>query len=375
MNHRERYIETLLFGKPDKVPFEPGSPRESTLKAWHAQGLEEGRHYLDAVRDELGLNGDPRHKTLDPGVSFLMVPQFEEKVIEQRESSLVVQDWKGNVCEILDAYDVSYLRSPRDFVTRRWLKLPVENRDDWEAMKQRYDPLDPRRYPADFDARCAALRKRDGILAVSVAGPFWQMREWVGAEEICMLFLTDPDFVRDMIAFWEEFISRVLAEVFKRVDLDAVYMAEDMAFKEKSFISPDMSREFLLPTWRRWVEQIKAARCPVIDMDSDGWIGDLIPVWIEAGINVCDQIEVAAGCDVVEFRKRFGRAIAYRGAVDKRLIAKGGETIERELARIVPPVLKDGGFIPSCDHGVPPDISWPNYLHYCRILAKLTGWL
>ena len=24
MNHRERYLETLLFGKPDRIPFLPG---------------------------------------------------------------------------------------------------------------------------------------------------------------------------------------------------------------------------------------------------------------------------------------------------------------------------------------------------------------
>ncbi|MBN1865696.1 hypothetical protein JW916_00235 [Candidatus Sumerlaeota bacterium] len=375
MNPRQRYLETLSFGRPDKIPFEPGQPRESTLEVWHEQGLDDGRHYLDAVQEELGLNEDPCGDELDPSASFLMIPQFEEKVIEQRESSLVVQDWKGNVCEILDVYDASYLRSPKDFVTRRWLKLPVENRDDWEAMKERYNPLDPARYPEDFDARCEAWRERDKILGVTIPGPFWQMREWLGAEELYMLFLTDPEWVRDMVVFWEDFVSRVLGEILKRVSPDVVRVSEDIAFKEKSFISPDMTREFLLPTWRRWVEEIRAAGCFLIDMDSDGWIGELIPVWIEAGINVCNPIEVAAGCDVVEFRKRFGGRIAYRGAVDKRLIAKGGEAIENELERIVPPMLEGGGFIPSCDHGVPPDISWPDYLHYCRVLARLTGWL
>lgn len=28
-----------------------------------------------------------------------------------------------------------------------------------------------------------------------------------------------------------------------------------------------------------------------------------------------------------------------------------------------------------CDHGVPPDISWPNFVEYSRLLAELTGWL
>ncbi len=46
-----------------------------------------------------------------------------------------------------------------------------------------------------------------------------------------------------------------------------------------------------------------------------------------------------------------------------------------EVRRVVPPLLAEGGFIPSCDHGVPPDISWRNFIEYSRLLAQLTGWL
>ena len=86
-------------------------------------------------------------------------------------------------------------------------------------------------------------------------------------------------------------------------------------------------------------------------------------------------MEVAAGNDIVEYRGRFGRQMAYIGGIDKRALAKGGDTMRAELTRVVPPLLEQGGFIPSCDHGVPPDISWPNFVEYTRLLARLTGWL
>ena len=111
-----------------------------------------------------------------------------------------------------------------------------------------------------------------------------------------------------------------------------------------------------------------------VDVDSDGYIGELIPLWIESGLNVCDPIEVAAHNDINEFRRRFGHKMAYRGGVDKRAIAKGGDVIRTELKRLAP-VVKDGGYIPKCDHGVPSDISWPNFVDYSRLLAQMTGWL
>jgi len=376
MNRRERYLETMLFGAPDKIPFAPGGPRESTLRAWRAQGLPENADWFATLKQEIGFEDDPPGKPMPPlGVSFLMNPMFEEKVIEKREHSLVVQDWKGNVCEILDVYDVSYLREAKDFVTRRWLKLPVESREDWEQMKARYDPKDPARFPEDFDARCVAWRGREDVLGVAVHGPYWQLREWVGAEQLCLLFLTDPDLVRDMICFWADFASTMLGEILQHVDIDHFFINEDMAFKEHSFISPDMAREFLAPCWRQWVEQARAGGARVLEVDSDGYAGGLIPVWIEAGFNCSSPNEVAAGCDVVEFRERFGRKMALRGGVDKRLMAKGGRALRDELERIIPAMLKEGGFIPGCDHGVPPDVSWPHFVEYARRLAELTGWV
>jgi len=35
--------------------------------------------------------------------------------------------------------------------------------------------------------------------------------------------------------------------------------------------------------------------------------------------------EVAAGCDVAQFREQYGTQIGYLGGIDKRAIAKGGQ--------------------------------------------------
>lgn len=374
MTFRERYLEALLFGKPDRIPLLPGGPRESTLKAWHQQGLPEAKHYRRALLEELGLPPMPGG-THGVEVSFQMIPTFEEKVLEHKHGHYIVQDWMGAITEISDEYDYTYIRSAKDFVTRKWHKFPVESRADWERMRERYCLDTPGRFAEDFSERYRDLQQRDDVLSVHFNGPFWQLREWCGFENLCMLFIDDPDFVQDMITFWTDFVSQMLARIFEHVTLDRVGISEDMAFKGRSMISPAMVRRFLLPSYKRWVEQIKASGCQIIDMDSDGYIGELIPIWIEAGINVCDPIEVAAGNDIVAYRRQFGRKMAYKGGVDKRAIARGGAVMEAELMRVVPPLLEDGGYIPGCDHGVPPDISWPNFVEYSRLLAQLCGWL
>ncbi len=375
MTARRRMLETMLFRRPDRVPLQPGGGRRSTLEAWHRQGLP--ADVADYNEYAYRLSGgtlpwpaaDSRFR-----VNERLIPIFEEKVIEERPDSRVVQDWKGNICEIGKEFTVAHLRDAIDFVTRRWIKCPVENRKDWEDIQRRYDSDDPARLPADAAALGARLADREGYLQLHFSGPFWQLREWVGFEGLCTLFYDDPDLVREMIAFWESHVSRLLRRTFEHVIPDEVHLSEDMAYKCFSMISPAMTREFILPTWKRWGEIIRGAGVPVYGMDSDGFIGELIPLWIEAGINMCDPIEVAAGNDLPAFRRQFGRSMAYRGGVDKRAMARGGRAIKDEIARLRP-VIDDGGFVPSCDHGVPSDVAWPDYVRYVGLLARATGWL
>ena len=374
MTPRERYLQTLLFGNPDKIPFSPGGPRESTRAAWHRQGLPADVNWLDYLLETLGIEPEQTMPHVGLGANFRLMPEFEQKVLEHKDGHYIVQDWKGNICEISDEFDVSYLREAKDFCTRRWIRCPVENRDDWEQMKLRYALDTPGRFPDDFAQRCEAAKDRDYPLSVTVSGPFWQLREWCGFEGLCFMMIEQPDLVADMAAFWTEFVSAMFERILRHVVPDRMAINEDMAYKAKAMVSPAMMREYCKPSYVRWAKQLKAAGCPIIDVDSDGFIGEIIPIWLESGVNACDPIEVAALNDICAFRRKFGRQIAYRMGVDKRAIAKGGQVIRDELKRIEP-VVKDGGFIPGCDHAVPSDISWPNFVDYCRLLAQMTGWL
>jgi hypothetical protein len=66
--------------------------------------------------------------------------------------------------------------------------------------------------------------------------------------------------------------------------------------------------------------------------------------------------------------------MAYRGGIDKRAMAKGRSAIKKEIERLMP-VIESGGYIPGCDHGVPADVSWPDFVQYVKLLAHATGWL
>ncbi|MBI2843202.1 MAG: hypothetical protein HYX78_07355 [Armatimonadetes bacterium] len=374
LTFREQYLNTLLFEKPDRVPLFPGEAREATQRAWREQGLPQEIGYYEAMLQELRL---PSMKfSLDRlPISFAMLPVFEEKVIEHKDGHFLVQDWSGAIVEISDEYDFTYLRWPsKSIVTRKWHKFPVESRSDWEQIRERYLVDTPGRFPEHFAEFSRSLDDRENAVYVHVDGPFYQLRSWCGFENLCMLLIDDPEFVQEMIDFWTEFISQALSRTSEHITLDRVCVSEDIAYKAHSMVSQDMVRTFFMPTYERWASEVRAAGCPVFDIDSDGYVEELLPMWIEAGFNVCHPMEVAADNDIVAYRKRFGKKMAYVGGVDKRAMAAGGKAIEDEVRRLTP-LIKEGGYIPSCDHQVPADVSWSDYLYYSRLLAEACGWL
>lgn len=374
MNNRERFLQTMLFQNPDRIPLSPGGPRESTLAAWRQQGLPECDDYFAVVLSELGISNGAVLRWHHLGCSSKMMPEFEPVILAHRDGHYIIRDWMGAVTEISDRYDESYLRAAKDFVTRRWHRFPVENRSDWAQMKQRYDPQDPARFPANLAVKGQLAREQGFVLSDVFNGVFWQLREWCGFENLCLLMAEDPDFVMEMAEFWGDFVLALIRKLTALISPDRIIISEDMAYKAHSMISPAMTRQFILPQYRKWLPALKSGGCPVVELDSDGCIDELIPIWIEAGINCCSPVEVAAHCDILDYRRRYGRNMAYRQGIDKRLIAQGGQALEQHVMAIVPVLFEAGGYMPGCDHGVPPDISWQNYLDFTRLLARLSGW-
>jgi uroporphyrinogen decarboxylase len=120
------------------------------------------------------------------------------------------------------------------------------------------------------------------------------------------------------------------------------------------------------------VDFLRSKGVKYISLDSDGNIYSLIPIWLDAGINVLYPFEVQAGMDVVKVRKEFGKELRMWGGIDKRALAQSREAIDAELRR-VEPLVKEGGYIPCLDHSIPPDVPYENYLYYAEKLWELVN--
>ena len=98
----------------------------------------------------------------------------------------------------------------------------------------------------------------------------------------------------------------------------------------------------------------------------------MIPLYQGIGMDIMSPFEVAAGCDVVALGRQYP-GLAMFGGIDKRVLAKGKDAIDRHVDAIQPVMRRRGGYIPTCDHGVPEEVSHEDYVHFrkrCREFAE-----
>ena len=129
----------------------------------------------------------------------------------------------------------------------------------------------------------------------------------------------------------------------------------------------------MMPRYQKVTDMLHSAGIDVIFVDSDGNLNELIPLWLECGVNGYWPLECAAGNDAVALRKKYGKDIILGGNIDKRELLKGKDAIREEVMSKVPFLLESGGYFPSVDHLVPPDVTLENYRYFINTLREVAG--
>jgi uroporphyrinogen decarboxylase len=218
---------------------------------------------------------------------------------------------------------------------------------------------------------------RGMIVTQNLVGGYMYLRSLIGPGELPVVFYDDPDLIHACMRAWFDLADAVIARHQEHVTIDELFLAEDICYKSGPLISPDMMRRFLLPYYEQLIadlrgRQIDRNRHLHIHIDTDGYAVPTIPLYRGIGMDVMSPFEVAAGCDVVAIGRE-NPDLALFGGIDKRMLATTRETIDRELGRILPAMRERGGYIPTCDHGVPEEVPYENYLHYRRRCVEWGG--
>ncbi|MBI2438609.1 MAG: hypothetical protein HYV36_07350 [Lentisphaerae bacterium] len=339
-------IQALLrFEKPDELcQFEWGYWPE-TLARWQREGLRG-----DAPWAETGITCYDRVP-----VAARIWPPFEEKILLETADTRIVQDAEGVIKEI----------SRQATAFPRYIRHPVSDRRDFERLKERLDPRTPSRFPTDWPAAAERLKRRNHVLVmggIEISFFGWH-RDLMGLENLLLAYYDQPDLVHAISRHHLAFLQELYARILRDVTFDFVFVWEDMSYKNGPLIAPALVREFMLPYYRELTAFFRACGAKKFLVDSDGDVTALIPLFREAGIDGMLPFEVAAGMDIRRIAEAYPDFI-IAGGLDKRELAKGRAAIDRELEAKLPPLFRRGGYLPSMDHHVPPEVGWSDFQYY-----------
>lgn len=357
MTKRERFLATMTFGSPDRPASGDYFSYDSTRLRWEREGLPEAAN----LNEFFDMDFDPFEWKVD--VNLRVEPWFERVILEDLEDRQIVRGGEGEVFEVLK-------NSPPPAMPR-WLGYPIKSRTDWLQFRRRLDPLTPGRLPANLEDLALQSRLRDYPLGMWVGGTYGVLRDWWGVEALSLLLYDDPALVEEMI----DHLTHLCVENLRRVlaagvELDWVMFWEDLAFKTGPLISPAQFTRYCLPYYAKVMDEVRRAGVPVAMVDSDGNIDAMIPLWLDAGITVMHPMEAASGMDVTRLRRQYGKRIGFFGGIDKRALAGTRQEIEAEVLPKLEECWAEGGFIPACDHAVPPDVSFDNYRYFRELVRE-----
>ncbi len=358
MTNRERVMRTLQCLPADRPPFVMWlgfDPWPATQERWRR---ESGIADLDA-RTYFGFDELSNIAPLEYGA----FPHFVSSVIRETAEYTLLTDSRGLLMR----------RSKDTNAMTEFVAHPIKSRKDWKRYKE--ERLQPRieERAAGLEAFLEKARNVDAPLQAGEFpwGVFGTARDFLGAERVLLSFCDEPEMVRDMmescVTLWLALYERVAA----RVRIDHIHIWEDMSGKQGSLISMKMVEEFMMPQYDRIADFARRHEVPVLSVDSDGRVDELLPIMIRHGVNAFLPFEAQAGNDIEEYRRQFP-GLGILGGLDKNALARGKPEIHAELDR-AQRMFAAGGYVAGFDHSIPPNVPWENYRYFVSNLKRLIG--
>ncbi len=327
MNARERFLETLRCGSPDRVPYYDHEIRKDVVERWWREGLPPGipvERFFNLDRWEALMTRE------EPCLNVRPIPEF---------------------------------------------RGPLRTRADFKRLKAAYDPDTPGRYPKEWDGMVRRWKDRHYpvgvtawrgmLLSLAVGG-------WSSLTDVLYGVYDHPDLIDEMMDHVTHFMLSLIEKALNEVRFDYALLAEPISSCHAPVVGPRTYRRHALPGLRRVVERLRAAGIDILILDTHGAVKPIIPLALEAGVNTL-WLGSARAADVnyLELRRQFGKDLRLIGGLDVRVLERNEKAIEREVMSLAPPLLEQGGYIPMVDERVRSYVSFQNYSYYRKLIRRL----
>ncbi len=364
MNSRERVLAALNHGEPDKVPIDLGGTIVTTLTRIAYQNL---REYLGMPADAEPVISHRQMDTVYPGEDLLQRYEVDFRTVAMKGP------WCFEPREMPDDsfYDEFNIRWKKACYYYDVVERPLADATVHDLATATWpDPYDPGRV-AGLREEAKALYENTNYAIVAdimCLGPFEGGCVLRGYEQFLTDLYWDPGFAEALldkitetdIALWDAFLNAVGDYVH------VVAQGDDVGIQTGPYISPEMYRKFIKPRQRRIFDFIHSKTQAKIFYHSCGSVYDLIPDFIEIGVDILNPIQRSARkMDIARLKREFGKELCFWGGaidVQKVLPFATPQQIEDEIKRTLDIMAPGGGYVFVPSHNIQADVT-PDRIH------------
>jgi hypothetical protein len=245
--------------------------------------------------------------------------------------------------------------------------------DDVRTLRERLNPDDPGRLPADWDERVRRFRTGTEIVDVTIhRGLFLTLgvHDWRSFVEALELLHEDPGLVDAVMDAHARCAAGVARRILSDTHVDLVRFSEPISDNTGPLVSPAMYERFALESYRPILSALRAGGAGVAALVTFANARVLLPAALAAGFDCIWAYEAPKSMDYASIRQELGGGVKLIGGIDLDEVREGGEAIEREIERIEP-LLRQGGYVPLADGRVRASMPLDRYVHYRRLLKAV----
>ena len=185
----------------------------------------------------------------------------------------------------------------------------------------------------------------------------------MGYNDFLLNTVMDPDFVMDFIKRIHDYCMKEL-EVFLNYPVDLVQFSSGLVTNS----APMVSYEELEKLEFQFIEegmQLAKSKGVKVNFHIDGKIDNLIPRFLEMGVDILNPIDLCAGNqNIFEIKEKYGDKITISGNIDIEGELKNGtpEEVYQDVQMHIDKLKKGGGYIVSSSHNLHEHIPFENFL-------------
>lgn len=201
-----------------------------------------------------------------------------------------------------------------------------------------------------------------GDLECSIFETSWYL---VGMEKFLVDLMIDAPYVNallDKVAF----INTEIGKELIRCGVDVIWCGDDFGTQQSTLMDLDTWRKYFKPRIKKMFSEFRSINADIkIAWHSCGAVVDLIPDFIEIGLDILNPIQPKAeGMEPEFLKKNFGKDLVFFGGICVQDLLPNGnpQSIEQEVKRRAKILGNNGGYIIAPAHNIQPDTSVENIM-------------